>query len=490
MKKIVTLFLLFILFFSTAIAQNAAPTAVILQPKPGDLYKPLTTVTVEGYGTDSDADQQTPLQYDWRVERWSNGNVAFITEVRNQSGYPVNSGYFYAGDPEYIVHDDFYRVHFKVTDMHGAQDSTYVDVYHNHTSLVILQSNPNKLKMSLDGETVTTIHADTSEIGSARVIAPISPQTLNGVTYAFSNWTHGGPATQTIITPEINTIYRANFSSPLVGSWRTTDVGMVNVPGSASHDLGIFRLTGSGKDIWEKADAFRYIYQTVEGNVDIRARVDRMSYSHYWAKAGVMIRNSMDPRSKHAMTVITPSNGASFQRRMETGGSSVGTGAAASTPYWVRLVRYGDTFTSYISANGTDWTKVGTQTISMYNRVYVGMVVTSHTTNNTVCLATMTNVSVSSSVAMAAAQTTQPKENEDEFFTVYPNPVSGNTLYIRLKENVRGQLQIVNTLGQVHHEEILNSTQVEVPLSTIPKGVYLVRVAGGAKTWVKSIVRH
>jgi hypothetical protein len=59
----------------------------------------------------------------------------------------------------------------------------------------------------------------------------------------------------------------------------------------------------------------------------------------------------------------------------------------------VRLVRSGHTFSAYTSSNGTSWTLIGSESITMGATVYVGMAVTSH---NTAALATssLTNVQV------------------------------------------------------------------------------------------------
>ena len=86
-----------------------------------------------------------------------------------------------------------------------------------------------------------------------------------------------------------------------------------------------------------------------------------------WAKAGVMIRQTLDADSKHAAVVVTPSNGVSFPYRTFTGDVSYQTNTAGLTaPYWVRLTRTGDVFKAEHSANGTTWTAIGAeQTISM-----------------------------------------------------------------------------------------------------------------------------
>ncbi len=107
-----------------------------------------------------------------------------------------------------------------------------------------------------------------------------------------------------------------------------------------------------------------------------------------------MIRESLAANSRHAMTIVTPSNGLRLQYRATAGGSSTDVnGGTGTAPVWVRLVRSGNTFTSYRSADGTTWTQISSQSITMGTTVYVGLAVTSHT-NSALSTATFTNVTV------------------------------------------------------------------------------------------------
>jgi regulation of enolase protein 1 (concanavalin A-like superfamily) len=141
-----------------------------------------------------------------------------------------------------------------------------------------------------------------------------------------------------------------------------------------------YTLQGSGEDIWGTADAFRFAYQPLTGDGRIVARVASLTDTDSWAKAGVMIRESLDANARHALVAITPGNGVAFQRRTAPGGTSTHTaGAAVKDPYWVRLTRVGNTFTAHQSANGSTWTRVGSAvTLTMASNVYVGLALTSH----------------------------------------------------------------------------------------------------------------
>jgi regulation of enolase protein 1 (concanavalin A-like superfamily) len=142
-------------------------------------------------------------------------------------------------------------------------------------------------------------------------------------------------------------------------------------------------MNGIGADIWNTADQFRFVYKRLSGNGSITARVDSLVNTHQWAKAGVMIRESLDAGSAYALNLVSPTNGISFQYRSATNGNAatVGTQGGLAAPYWVRITRQGNTFTAEHSDDGVTWTPVtataSTVDITMATDVYVGLAVCS-----------------------------------------------------------------------------------------------------------------
>jgi regulation of enolase protein 1 (concanavalin A-like superfamily) len=176
--------------------------------------------------------------------------------------------------------------------------------------------------------------------------------------------------------------------------WTDVDVGAVTIAGSAGDLSGTFTATASGNDIWGTADAFHFVYQQMTGDGTVQARVDTIQNVNAWSKAGVMIRETLAANSKHANMLVSAAKGVALQWRAATGGSSSSVaGSLSAPPRWVRLVRAGNTFTGYESTDGTTWTQVSSQTISMASTVYVGLSVTSHTTSATTT-ATIDSVTV------------------------------------------------------------------------------------------------
>jgi glucosylceramidase len=190
---------------------------------------------------------------------------------------------------------------------------------------------------------------------------------------------------------------------PLPNPWVTADIGSVGLAGSASYLNGTYTLSGSGADIWNAADAFRYADQPVNGNCEIRARVTSLQNTDPWAKAGVMLRDGTAAGAINAAVLITRSNGVAFQVRSTTGVATTSTAIGAVTaPNWVRLVRgSSNLFTGYYSSDGANWTQIGSSVnIPMSNAALAGLEVTAHN-NASNCVATFDNVSVNQSPVLA-----------------------------------------------------------------------------------------
>jgi len=181
---------------------------------------------------------------------------------------------------------------------------------------------------------------------------------------------------------------------PLPAPWNTQDIGSGITTGSVSFSSGTYTLTGSG-NVSGSADKFRFVYQTLSGNGEIKARVASLQNAGTTAKAGIMIRESLATGSRQISLSLLASGKLEFLRRTSTGGSvKITTSTGNVTPNnWIRLVRKSSTITAYKSSNGTTWTSIGSQYISMASTISFGLVTASGTTG-TLSTATMDNVTV------------------------------------------------------------------------------------------------
>ena len=179
--------------------------------------------------------------------------------------------------------------------------------------------------------------------------------------------------------------------------WLTTDVGSVGLAGSVTYCNGQFTVLGSGADIWNTADAFRfvYVYVPVSTNCDIRARVVSVQNTSGNAKGGIILRDSLASGARQVLVDGEYSAGIEFIWRSTTGGSCSSSTTSGTPPNWVRLTRTNNTFTAYYSGDGNTWTRLGSPTnIAMSASVYAGLAVCAHN-NAALCTAVIDNVSAS-----------------------------------------------------------------------------------------------
>jgi RHS repeat-associated protein len=187
----------------------------------------------------------------------------------------------------------------------------------------------------------------------------------------------------------------------LPSGWSDADVGSVGTAGSSSYAGGVFTVNGAGGGQLNSgsADAFHFVYQAWSGDGSIVARVVSVPSG---AQAAVMIRQTLDPGSVTS-NMLDEGSFAEFSARTTAGGSLsfVGDASGLTLPQWLMIVRSGNTFSSYVAADGVNWTQVGSsETISVTQTVYLGLAVTS---SNTTALATATfdNVSINTTAAPA-----------------------------------------------------------------------------------------
>jgi ABC-type multidrug transport system permease subunit len=145
--------------------------------------------------------------------------------------------------------------------------------------------------------------------------------------------------------------------------------------GSCSHGVS-FALGPNGEPV---SDSFYFVRQPLAGDGSITVRVTSMtglvpsaSASNgnnvpgvvAWAKAGLIIKENLTQGSAYAAIMVAADHGVRFQWNYtgDTAGMSGPVGAA--NPRWLRLTRSGDVITGYDSADGTNWSRVGTVTLA------------------------------------------------------------------------------------------------------------------------------
>lgn len=222
--------------------------------------------------------------------------------------------------------------------------------------------------------------------GSLVAETTASPATLGalepGTVYAFSVTAvdvggNESPATESVTV--------ATLPASLPGVWTSEDIGSVGLAGSSVYEseTDLFQVEGAGLDIWGTADAFRFVHQNRSGDFELSARVDSLTDTDMWAKAGLMARAGNVPDAANVLILVSPDGYVRFQARSGDGNATGTQGTVTNEPpVWLRLVRSGTSYSGFYSPDGVNWNQVGdARTVSAIGETgAVGLAVTSHNT--------------------------------------------------------------------------------------------------------------
>jgi hypothetical protein len=144
-----------------------------------------------------------------------------------------------------------------------------------------------------------------------------------------------------------------------------------------------YQVTCYGADIWGSNDSFYFLYEQKTGDFEVVVRIANMTADsdQIWAKAGIMIRESLDPDSANYFVHATPAEGergCQFQGRESSGSPTI---TISQNPkkinypnMWLRLKRLNNVMSGYRSEDGQVWVKIGSKTaVSCTGQVYVGL---------------------------------------------------------------------------------------------------------------------
>jgi hypothetical protein len=162
------------------------------------------------------------------------------------------------------------------------------------------------------------------------------------------------------------------------------DVGSPKLPGTSSFDGKDWRIASDGQDTWNEADECTFVSRPIKGDFSIVTHVVQAAelvdgIQRHCGKAGVMVRDSNDPKSMFVNVVITTQRGLQLLCRSNLSpiAQDVKTVADLKEPLWIKLTRSGNSFTGYSSSDGTSWTKLGECSVPLQHEANAGLVVTS-----------------------------------------------------------------------------------------------------------------
>lgn len=174
-------------------------------------------------------------------------------------------------------------------------------------------------------------------------------------------------------------VYNTSCVPPI--GWEEQDLGAVAYGGEVCVEGDELHVSASGADIWSTEDQFFYVYKPLLGNWEVTTRVLEIGDSDAWAKAGLMIRESLTADSKNAFMASTAGQISSFQYRLANAGPTAGTINSTSTfvyPHYLKLERRGQLFKGYYSIDALSWDLVDSVEIAMPDEILLGIAASSH----------------------------------------------------------------------------------------------------------------
>ena len=191
----------------------------------------------------------------------------------------------------------------------------------------------------------------------------------------------------------------------------------LTAPGSVTEADGVYTVVGRGDDIWLSSDQFQYAHTTLAGDGSMVVKLESLVFTNNWTKAGIMIRESLDPGSAFAAIFATGANGVRFQARTSsnqdaTADDSVSTAEAKALtpPVWLKIERTFPMINAYYSQDGATWTPMAwnPQVIPFTPLpIHIGLAVTSHSGDSTYAEAVFSNISSTGGVAAGPLNSTE-----------------------------------------------------------------------------------
>jgi TolB protein len=163
----------------------------------------------------------------------------------------------------------------------------------------------------------------------------------------------------------------------------SSDVGDPPIKGAAEFDAatGQYKITGSGADIWAKADQFHYVWREMSGNFAVTATAKFLTEGIGHRKAVIMLRKSLDTDSPFVHLAIHGDGTPAVQFRNTNGDNTNTVDFPIEGPgtWKLKLARQGTTITVWLAKDGAPLRELGHTTNQLGSPVLVGLGVASHT---------------------------------------------------------------------------------------------------------------
>ena len=130
--------------------------------------------------------------------------------------------------------------------------------------------------------------------------------------------TNDKPAPLDALPPRPPALLEPLGTDALPSPWDVSDIGN-SLKGGQKIENNNWTIYGGGDDIWGTSDQFRFVYQKINGDFSFSVKVDSLKDTHYYAKAGIMVRKSLNKNSAHGIINVFPGGSSEFGYREKSG---------------------------------------------------------------------------------------------------------------------------------------------------------------------------
>ncbi len=170
-----------------------------------------------------------------------------------------------------------------------------------------------------------------------------------------------------------------NADGSLPSPWLEMPVGKMEPLGATGWSNAACTLTTTRGDLWGEQDSFHFVFQTLNGDGAISARLVSLQPGKAdGVGAGLVIRESLGAeRAKIAFLGATSDSGLLFSRRENLWDDRKGTPDEGTPPCFLKLARHGNRVSAYRSEDGAKWMLMGQRNIELPQQVFIGLAIVS-----------------------------------------------------------------------------------------------------------------
>ena len=204
--------------------------------------------------------------------------------------------------------------------------------------------------------------------------------------------TNDKPAPLDALPPRPPALLEPIGTDALPSPWDVSDIGN-SLKGGQKIENNNWTIYGGGDDIWNTSDQFRFVYQKINGDFSFSVKVDSLKDTHYYAKAGIMVRKNLNKNSAHGIINVFPGGSSEFGYREKSGQTMKAKPGPNFNWFNVKLkVDKVDKSLYFSIQTKNEWVEVEKLNIHDWGKsIYVGLATLSHD-NSQLTTATYSNI--------------------------------------------------------------------------------------------------